>query len=327
MRRLAILLLLLAVTGCPTTEEPAEPSLCDWTMHPDNPLIEAPGSEHLLGDPTVVHPDESPDGRWHLFANSMLGIHHYVSDDGVAWDMQQQSVVGVGAWRPHVHLHGSGTYHMTYEFFADITHSEIQRIESADLESWSDPVTVITPELSWEMKNQETVGNPFLTYHPDEYWLYYSTSGVELWDTGFREPMYIGVAWGTSIDSEYGKSLDPILGPDPDDPWRNLGAGSLKELDEPEDGRRIAFNNGIYDTGDHTGSAIRVLASDNGLDWELRCDEPIVAPTGEGWTTAFVYAFDSVRNGDEIWLYFNARDGWEVGSERIGLATAYWPAE
>ena len=36
---------------------------------------------------------------------------------------------------------------------------------------------------------------------------------------------------------------------------------------------------------------------------------------------ALVYALDVRRVGDQYWMYFNARDGWFLGKERIGLAT------
>jgi hypothetical protein len=54
--------------------------------HVSNPLITPPFPEFLIADPTFLPPDQSPDGKWHLFAHGiMLGIHHFRSDDGVAW--------------------------------------------------------------------------------------------------------------------------------------------------------------------------------------------------------------------------------------------------
>ncbi len=59
--------------------------LCQgWADHPDSPLIEAPGAQFLIGDPTVLLPEESPDGLWHLFANSLDGIHHHSERIGLA---------------------------------------------------------------------------------------------------------------------------------------------------------------------------------------------------------------------------------------------------
>lgn len=316
---------LLIGGGC-VVAAPVEPpaTACDWELHADNPLIEPPGEESLLGDPAVIHPDDSPDGLWHLFANSMLGIHRYVSGDGLSWELAEQYVVGVGGWRANVYLE-AGSFHLLYEMFSDISHSEIQRITSQDLFTWSEPVTVITPTEAWELENQETVGNPYLTHLDGQYWLYYSAAGRELPDTGFPEPLHVGLARADSLGGPWVKESEPILAPTADDPWRNHGAGSLKLLDErSEDGRHLALNNGIFNTDGETGSAIRLLTSDDGLSWELACPEPLIAPTGSGWTAAFIYGFDTVRHDGELRLYFNARDGWEEGTERIGLATSSW---
>jgi hypothetical protein len=48
----------------------------EWIDHPDNPLISPPWPEFLIADPSVVTPDISPDDQWHLFAHSLIGIHH-----------------------------------------------------------------------------------------------------------------------------------------------------------------------------------------------------------------------------------------------------------
>lgn len=39
-----------------------------------------------------------------------------------------------------------------------------------------------------------------------------------------------------------------------------------------------------------------------------------------GWKRAFVYAFATARVGPELRVYYNARDGWAQGVERIGMS-------
>lgn len=112
---------------------------------------------------------------------------------------------------------------------------------------------------------------------------------------------------------------NPLLEPHEQD----ILIGDLKLLDEPIAGRWIAFNNGIYEDADgHSRSAIQVLSSADGLAWEPVCDGPVISPGGDGWKRAFVYAFDPVWVGDTLRLYYNGRDGWADGIERIGLATS-----
>jgi hypothetical protein len=327
--RMLVLLPVFTLVGCPITSP--EPTLaevlCTWVEHPANPLIEPMGTESMIADPTVLGPDASPDGRWHLFAHSLLGVHHFQSDDGIDWTLFQDAVVDAGALRPFLYVGESG-FELLWEDFADLTHSEIRVRHTDDLLTWGEPRTLLTVELDWEQDPLWTIGNPYLERRDDQLWLYYSANGSYLPDTDFYEPRYIGLARADSIDGPWEREPEPLFVPEPADPWNNHGAGSIKLLDERVQGRLIALHNGIYisDEG-QTGSAIEVLVSDDGLAWEQVCDGPVIAPDGDGWDAAFVYAFDTERAGDELRVYYNARDGWVPGSERIGLATLALPAE
>jgi hypothetical protein len=109
---------------------------------------------------------------------------------------------------------------------------------------------------------------------------------------------------------------------DESDPWRNRGAGAIKVVYDEAKALYYGFNNGIYlDEEGRTRSAIMLMSSPDGLAWEQVYDRPIVGPGGDGWKKALVYQLDVARIGDEMWMYYNARSGWRVGRERIGLAT------
>nr|MCU0283976.1 hypothetical protein [Candidatus Nanopelagicales bacterium] len=56
-----------------------------WGWDPRSPLLGPPFPSPVLADPTFLPPDATPDGRWHLWAHSLLGIHHHTSDDGFTW--------------------------------------------------------------------------------------------------------------------------------------------------------------------------------------------------------------------------------------------------
>jgi len=108
-----------------------------------------------------------------------------------------------------------------------------------------------------------------------------------------------------------------------DVPYRNFGAGAIKVY--RWDGIYIGFNNGIYI--DHEGrsrSAICLMASEDGVKWEDAPFNPIIPPT-DGWKRAFVYQLDAkfIEEKDgtrKIMLYYNARDDWKGGVERIGCS-------
>lgn len=299
---------------------PAPLSFCTWADHPDNPLIDAPEGTMLIADPTFLPPSKAPDGRWHLFAHTLSGIYHYTGGDGVHWDLATPEPVIQGlAIRPYLFADGGG-YHLLYEQVDITTHNRIEMRTSGDLSVWGEPVVLLEPSLDWEMSLVKAVGNPFLLKRNGRYWLYYSAGSVFLEDAGYFEPTYIGLAHADQLEGPYEKRPDPLISPSDDDPLRNLGAGSIKLLDHPVDGRWIGFNNGIYRDGEgRTRSSIRVLASDDGVDWEPLCPAPIIVPE-PGWKEAYVYAFDVRRVEGVYHLYYNARDGWTEGTERIGLA-------
>jgi hypothetical protein len=291
-----------------------------WVDHPDNPLIEPPRPEFLLGDPSVVLPADSPEGDWHLFANTLLGIQHYISRDGIVWARQRK--VGPG-FRANV-LKEGGLFHMFYEQFSvPQFRSHVALRTSPDLWRWREPVKVLEPSLPWEQgRLSRNVGNPCVVATGDGYRLYYSAGVVFHRDLGFCEPRHVGVAQAVDLSGPYEKKAEPMIPMDPSDPFRSRGAGAIKVMRDESRGLYYGFNNGIYrDARGRTRSAILLLSSADGLAWEQVYPEPVVAPEDDGWKRALVYQLDVKRVGDEMWMYYNARSGWRFGRERIGLAT------
>jgi hypothetical protein len=60
--------------------------------------------------------------------------------------------------------------------------------------------------------------------------------------------------------------------------------------------------------------------SKDGLAWEEAPFGPILLPGTADWKKALVYQLDCVSVGDELRIYYNARDEWLDGIERIGLS-------
>ena len=290
---------------------------CVFEDYSKNPVINPPGREFLIADPTVIVPEQSPDGRFHLFAHSLRGIHHYTSPDGKAWERIEGPLFpGI---RPYLFIENG--YHLFTERFVRPWRSVIEVRSSWDLITWSEQRVLLAPSQPWEGHYLHTNSNPCPVKYDGGYRLYYAANWVRLRDTVYIiEPKYIGVAESEMLLGPYTKRTEPILSPTPDVPWRNLGAGSLKVF-APENGRPwIGLNNGIYiDPQGHSRSDIRLLESDDGLAWRPVFDEPIVE-VEPGWKKALVYAMHVCEYGGKAYLYFNARDGWFWGVERIGLA-------
>jgi predicted GH43/DUF377 family glycosyl hydrolase len=293
----------------------------DWEDHPGNPVLSPPFPEPLIADPTFVAPGEAPDGRWHLFAHGLLlGIHHFASGDGVRWRRVGRVARGL---RPFV-VRDCGLYRLFFERFTSPLRTVIACTRSPDLRRWDRPKVALEPSLPWEGRVVRTNGNPCAVRFGDGWLLYYSAGLSWLADCGFPEPRHVGVARAATLDGPWEKHPDPVLSPSPAVPHRNLGAGAIKVVPDPasDDARLLGFNNGIYtDSEGRSRSDIRLLVSPDGVAWTEAHDRPLVAPEGTGWKRALVYALDVRRVGDGWRMYYNARDGWRWGRERIGLAT------
>ncbi len=292
-----------------------------WNDYPGNPLIEPRWPEWMIADPTVLTPDDSPDGRWHLFANSLLGVHHFAGRDGVEWKYLRK--VGPMGMRPFVRRHG-GVYFLFYEKFDPPPfRSNIVVRRSDDLKKWSDEKTALSGSLPWHKSGIfKTRGNPCAVLWKDEYLLFYSAGVVFLKDCMFFEPRHIGVARAASIEGPYVPDAEPIISPGPAGEFHNLGAGAIKVVADEENGVLWGFNNGIYiDAENKSRSAILLIKSTDGVAWTpVGGGRPILKPEAGGWKRALVYALDVRLIGNEAYLYYNARDGWFIGKERIGLA-------
>ncbi len=216
-------------------------------------------------------------------------------------------------------------YYLFFFFFLQFRFSAyISRIVvqySTDLANWSKPSVVLEPTLAWHREGgwSGNVGNPCVIVENDEYRLYYSAGLVYLRDCVFNEPKHIGCAISKSLTSPFTSMTKPLLSPSSDDLYANLGSGGIKVL-RVSDGY-VGFQNGIYwdQMRKHSGAAIRVLTSRDGMRWEVTGD-PILKPD-KGWKKSHVYALD-VRLTESGWrLFFNARSGWLFGYESIGMAT------
>jgi hypothetical protein len=304
-----------------------------WSDYSQDYIIDHPALSPVLADPTFTFPEASPDGHWHLFAHSIWGIHHFVSADGVKW--KDTGVAIRNGMRPFLY-HEGGVYYLFYEKYRPLSiimsavkswkwYSEIAVSHSTDLKRWSPPMSLIRPVLEWHRSGgNRSVSNPCLVKRGDKYFLYYSASLVLIPDCGFNEPDSIALATSSGIEGPYDLMDRPVIQVDKDDRWRNLSSGSLKVI-LCDDGL-AGFENGIYwdEEKKHSGSAIIVLKSFDGLKWEHMLQEPVLKPTTR-WRSSHVYACDvRYRPSEGSWyMYYNARNGWPVseGRERIGLLT------
>ncbi|MBN1374525.1 MAG: family 43 glycosylhydrolase [Dehalococcoidia bacterium] len=302
-----------------------------WSDYSETYIIDHPALSPVLADPTFIFPENSPDRKWHLFAHSIWGIHHFISWDGIRW--KDIGIAIKNAMRPYVYIEDN-QYYLLYEKYRPWSlalswvkgrkwYSEIAVSQSVDLKKWTSPVTLIKPELHWHSADgNKSVSNPCMVKHDGKYYLYYSASLVYIPDCGFNEPDCIGLATSSSICGNYELLPQPIINVNKNDPRCNLSCGSIKVI-KCEDGF-LGFENGIYwnEQKNQSGSAIIMQKSVDGIYWESLGHEPVLRPS-TGWRKSHIYACDAryYEQKGTWYLYYNARSDWPVskGQERIGL--------
>lgn len=302
----------------------------DFTMKSTAPLIK-PFDSFVVADPSLLTPDKTPDGKWHMFFHTNLGVYHFVSDDGLRFEKVCRVVRS--AMRPNVNRIDN-KYYLFFEKTRCVAanalnligitkwKSEIYVTESTDLKSWSVPRPAVTHSTEYENTGKGySLSNPFFLPGESKNRLYYSCGLTFIRDCGFSEPTYVFCAESDGITSGYVKDESPVIRPDKNDPYLNLCSGCLKVY-RFADGY-IGILNGIYEKQGKSHSAILALTSADGKQFSFA--KVLVEPGryGAGWMKQFVYASCLVRYENELRLYFNGRDTSNMlrGRECIGFVS------
>lgn len=304
----------------------------DFKLYENNPIIK-PFDSFIVADPSVLTPDKSPDGKWHLFCHTNLGVYHFESGDGI--DFKKVRRLFPRGMRPNINFI-NGRYYLFYERTAPLLinaltliklakwHSEIFVSESEDLVSWTEPKRVIGNTRDYEKdKRGIAISNPYLIKFDGKFRLYYSCGQTYINDCGFCEPTHISYAESEHIDRGFISTENPIISPDKADPYLNLCSGCIKVY-KLKDGF-AGFQNGIYEENGKSRSAIIMLSSPDGKDFKF--EKMILQPQTDNrknWMAQFVYESHLVKYGNKLRLYFNARDMANPlkGRECIGFCEA-----
>ncbi|MBX3239370.1 MAG: hypothetical protein KIT80_18960 [Chitinophagaceae bacterium] len=307
-----------------------------WKDLPENPLIdpEVYGlPELVIGDPQILTTGEFDD-QWHAFfhgfSHDEKGWHtwffHSVSADGLAWKevSREEGEIGIqymfcdgDRW---IQYYTATTNAMGDPEMKKQYHTIIRARTTTDFINWSEPVNLVMPELPKEREGSGIEArNPCVIQLPDgRYRMYYSAGMVFLDDAGYGEPKYIFSAESDDSLGPFVKREEPVLAPDVNLPFRNYGCGGFKAFGYKNG--YLAFYNPIYiDEEKKSRSEIRMLVSEDGLEWKEAEHNPIVRPDPEiPWRSAIIYQLDVVPWNNSLLMYFNAREGWRGGAERIG---------
>ena len=304
----------------------------NFTLYAGNPVIKNFGGSFVAAEPSLLTPDASPTGQWHLFCHTFTGVYRLDSADGVTFS-KPRKICG-RAMRPNINLI-DGRYYLFYERTRTLPgnaltllggkwKSEIYLTQSCDLEHWTRSEPVITQSRPFEKdKYGQMISNPFLLRVGDIFKLYYSCGQTFIKDCGFTEPKYISYATSTRVGEGYVSRTEPIIKPDPQSEYFNLCSGCLKVYKLSD--CYISLQNGIFQRDGKSHSAILLLRSDDGDNFEF--GKVLLSNQMQGssnWMAQYVYASHLTFYKGELRLYFNARNTSNplTGREGIGFCSA-----
>ena len=56
----------------------------EFKLFEGNPILKNPLNSFVIADPSLLTPDISHDGKWHLFCHTFFGVYRYESEDGIS---------------------------------------------------------------------------------------------------------------------------------------------------------------------------------------------------------------------------------------------------
>lgn len=307
-------------------------SNADFKLFKGNPIIKNPLESFVIADPSVLTPDVSHDGKWHLFCHTFFGVYRYESDNGI--DFTNKGKIVNRAMRPNIN-YIDGKYYLFFERTRPVIfnllslvgaqwRSEIYCVESTDFKSWSEPYRVIGKTREYEEYNKGyAISNPFLINIDGKYRMYYSCGQTFIDDCGFCEPTHISFAESENVTTGFVSRETPIISPDKTKEYLNLCSGCLKVYKLKD--CYIGLQNGLYEKDGISHSAIMLLKSDDGVNFEFV--KPFLVPQIQGdshWMAQYVYACCLTYYENKLRLYFNARNVSNnlTGRECIGIFEA-----
>ena len=157
----------------------------------------------------------------------------------------------------------------------------------------------------------------------EKFRLYYSCGQTFIKDCGFCEPTHISFAESDNVNKDYISIEKPIISPDENSKYLNLCSGCLKVYKLKD--CYIGLQNGLFQENGKSHSAIMLLKSDDGINFQFV--KPFLVPQKCGdsnWMAQYVYACCLTKYENKFRLYFNARNVSNnlLGRESIGVFEA-----
>lgn len=295
-------------------------SLCNasWYAFSDESVITTPWYLPRLCDPVLVMPSESPDGAWHLFAHTWIGVQHYLSTSGLMW--KPQHLIQLRGHSPYIYHIGT-MYYLLYEIHSknyghkmqkgEISRSRIMMCSSTDLLLWSEPKLILDSKdvpFATSYGPNPRISRPQLVAWEGHYRLYFGASRVNLYDSEQKAEAYLGMAESDSLDIPFVPLSRPVLSVDPDSTNRNLAVGSVKIVPCSDGLAAIECAFSYDEKARRSVSKLLLLTSTDGISWKER--RTIMSSPAKGWASRYLTSADVAYKEDEkTWYcYFSANE-------------------
>lgn len=289
-----------------------------WYSFSDEPLSVRGNYLPRLCDPVYLLPEESPDGAWHLFAHSILGLEHFVSTSGLEW--KREKILFYRGHSPFIYKEGS-TYYLLFEIHDKLMFSKnkdkkkdsrIMMCSSSDLYLWSEPKMIIDSTLLPLAKYKEgavRVSRPQLVSIDGGYRLYFGSGEIKIYDTNQKTTARLMYAQSQFIDGPYEVVQNPIMGVEPDSEYRNLAVGAVHIIPCSDGFAAIECAYYFDQNKNKSTSAMLLLYSNDGIKWKL--SRAIQRPSEEGWASRYITSADlRYKEDEDSWYCYYSANGY-----------------
>lgn len=296
-----------------------------WYSFSDEPIATRGNLTPRLCDPAYLLPSQSPDGLWHLFAHTWIGIEHFTSTSGLEW--KREHLVFFRGHSPSIVKEGN-TYYLLFETHDKVLFgkrkskskdSRIMMSTSTDLALWSEPKIILnsTPITKARFKSGAIrVSRPQLVQVDGRYRLYFGAGETIIYDTKQKATARLMYAESEFIDGPYKVFPRPLVEIEPNSRYKNLAVGSMRII-PCSDGFAALECAYFYDQDrNRSSSALLLLTSNDGLSWK---DEKVLQMTAEkGWASRYISSADlQYKENEASWYcYYSANSR----IEKLGIS-------
>jgi len=309
-----------------------------WYPFSDEAMIQSRWYMTRLCDPCFLFPDQSPDGKWHLFAHTWVGLEHFTSENGISW--APLKMIEFRAHSPFIYYE-SGVWYLLYEKHdkllqrfsrrtketRKIETSRIEMRSSTDLILFSEPKILLDAThvpFAKDGLDKAKISRPELFKTSQGYRLYFGASHLVLQDSRQKASRYFATATSAKLEGPYtGPTI--LFRPEADDRYRNMATGSVKIV-QTDDGF-AAFNCCFaWDRAQgKTRSALVLFLSQDGTTFRALEPNPVILTTPQkGWASRYITSCDvRYKKDEQCWYcYFSANEKRilnTMANESIGL--------